>query len=626
MEFAALAEQAERLAAEAADIETTIRVANLLAAAGSSTAAGGDDTDDLATVTRFLLGRVFPAHDARTLDIGPALCREAIARAAGPNVTADDVEERLAERGEIGAVASEFEFGGQRGLAAFGGGDGSAGGGSVESLTVAEVDDALRGVAATAGDGSESRKLDALFGLFNRCSSAESKLLARLVLGEMRIGVGEGTVRDAVAEAFLAGDGDAPGESGDGNGDRAGGDADDPALRASDEAVAAVAGALQVTNDYGHVATLARDGGLDGLRDEGLAVGRPVQAMLAQAGTATDALDAFGEVAVETKFDGARVQVHYVPANDDGAGDDASAAAGLGPRLYSRNMDDVTDALPEIAECIEDRVSVPVILDGEVVAVDEEGDPLPFQEVLRRFRRKHDVDRMRDEVTLRLDAFDCLHADGEDLLDEPLRVRHDRLVEVLPDAAAVLELASDADDIAAAEEAALDAGHEGVMLKNPEATYTPGDRGRDWLKRKPDVETLDAVVVGAEWGEGRRAELFGTFLLGVRSGGEGTGANTNEAEGGEFAAIGKVATGLTDEELADLTTRLEPHVVSETGTEITLRPEVVIEVGYEEIQTSPTYSSGYALRFPRFVAVREDKSVGDADSVARIARLADDAG
>ena len=618
MEFAAFAARAEELAAEPGDIGTTLAVADLLAAAGSGENASGasdatvpTDGDDLATVTRFLLGRVFPAHDTRTLDIGPALCREAIARAAGPNVTAADVEDRLASAGEIGAVAAGFDFGGQRGLAAFGRGR--------DALTVAELDAALRELAAASGDGSESRKLDALFGLFNRCEPAEAKFLARLVLGEMRIGVGEGTVRDAVAEAFLAGSAAEP--EADEATDSSEGDDEEATLRAGDEAVAAVERALQVTNDYGRVATLARDEGLAGLRAEGLEVGRPVQAMLAQAGTAIDAVESFGEVAVETKFDGARVQVHYLPGGGGDESDSESDGEGLGPELYSRNMDDVTDALPEIVERVAARVDVPVILDGEVVAVDDDGDPLPFQEVLRRFRRKHDIDRMRDEVSLRLHAFDCLHADGADLLDEPLRARHERLVDVLPDAAATPEFATDVDAIEAAEAAALDGGHEGIMLKDPEAAYTPGDRGREWLKRKPDVETLDAVVVGAEWGEGRRADLFGTFLLGVRAGAD---ANENRTDGEEFATIGKVATGLTDEELADLTERLEPNVVSEDGTELSIRPEVVVEVGYEKIQTSPTYSSGYALRFPRFVGVREDKSVADADSLERVARLAGD--
>jgi DNA ligase-1 len=149
------------------------------------------------------------------------------------------------------------------------------------------------------------------------------------------------------------------------------------------------------------------------------------------------------------------------------------------------------------------------------------------------------------------------------------------------------------------------------MLKRPDSTYTPGDRGKDWLKRKPDVETLDCVVTGAEWGEGRRANEFGTFLLSVR-------------DGEEYATVGKVATGITDEQLAELTELLEPHVVEESGQTVSFRPEVVFEVGYEEIQASPTYSSGYALRFPRFVGVREDKSTADADSAERVARLAGD--
>jgi len=647
MEFAAFAERAERLADEPGDIETTLAVAELLVAAGDASgdddAGDGIDADDLSTVVRFLLGSVFPAHDTRTLDVGPAMCREALAKAAGPNVTAADVEDRLAAEGEIGAVAADLDLGGQRGLAAFGG-DSEPGDVGRDALTVRQVDAELRSIAAAAGDGSESRKLDALFGLFNRCGPAEAKLLARLVLGEMRLGVGEGTVRDAVAEAFLTAEGDA---SGDADGEDTG--SEEPALRADSESVSAVERALQVTNDYGRVARLARDEGVAGLREERLEVGRPVQAMLAQAGTATDAVESFGEVAVETKFDGARVQIHYAPGGEPGSGSTADGTAdadgratadaepdGLGPRVYSRNMDDVTAALPEIAEYVESRVDAPVILDGEVVAVDDDGDPLPFQEVLRRFRRKHEVDRMREEVRLRLHAFDCLHADGTDLLDSPLRVRHERLVDALPDAAAGLEVATDAEAIAAAERAALEAGHEGVMLKNPESTYTPGDRGRDWLKRKPDVETLDAVVVGAEWGEGRRAEQFGTFLLGVRdeSGGSGesgaSGASgpadadvtVETASTSGYATVGKVATGVTDAELADLTERLKPHVVREEGTTVAFDPALVVEVGYEEIQSSPTYSAGYALRFPRFVGVREDKSVADADSLERVERLA----
>ncbi len=171
-------------------------------------------------------------------------------------------------------------------------------------------------------------------------------------------------------------------------------------------------------------------------------------------------------------------------------------------------------------------------------------------------------------------------------------------------------LSDDAEEIESLEADALDARHEGIMLKNPDAPYSPGDRGKNWLKRKPDVETLDLVVTGAEWGEGRRANVLGSFELAVR---------TDDG----YATVGNVATGITDEELDDLTERFEPYIRSEDGRDVVLDPAVVFEVGYEEIQASPTYSSGYALRFPRFVTVREDKTAGRRDSLARVERLAE---
>ena len=549
MNFDEFAQRVDAIEAASADTAVRSAVAELLVTAES----------DLGTVVRFLLGRVYPAHDSTTLDIGPRLCYEAIARAAGQNVTADDVEDRLANAGEIGAVAASYDFGGQQGLGAFGGGDRDA-------LSVAEVDARLRELADAEGSGSQDTKLDVLFGLFNRTDPTEARFLARLVLSEMRIGVGEGTIRDSIATAF-------------------------------DVPVEAVERALQVSNDYGLVAEIAREKGVEGLDRVQLEIGRPVQAMLAQTGTVSEALESWERVGVETKYDGARVQVHF----------DGESAT-----LYSRNMEDVTDPLPEIVAFVEDELAAPAIVDGEVVAVDADGNPRPFQDVLRRFRRKHDVAKARENVRLRLHAFDCLHADGEDLLDHPLVDRHDRLETILEASAAISDLwiGDDPEAIADIEREALAAGHEGIMLKDPEWAYTPGKRGKHWLKRKPDVETLDCVVTGAEWGEGRRAQLLGTFELSVRN-------------GDGFETIGKVATGITDEQLEDLTALLEPHIRKETGTDVDLEPAVVFEVGYEEIQSSPTYSSGYALRFPRFLGLREDKDPDDADTLERVERLVD---
>ncbi|WP_255169949.1 ATP-dependent DNA ligase LigA [Natrononativus amylolyticus] len=563
MEFATFAARAGEIDAEDADLEIVDLVSDLLVAAGDAPAG---DRDELEIVSRFVQGRVFPAWEQTTLDIGPSACYEAIARAAGRNVTAADVEDRLAEVGEIGAVAASYEFGGQRGLGAFGAGNG------VDDLTVAEVADTLEAVAAAEGAGSQDRKVDLLFGLFNRCESEEARYLARLVLSEMRIGVGEGTVRDAVADAF--------------------------GVPAED-----VERALQVSNDYGRVARVAREAGLEGLAEMDLEVGRPVQAMLAQAGTVTDALADWETAAVEWKYDGARVQLHHDPTGET--------------RLFSRNMEDVTNALPEIVEFAEETLETTAILDGEVVAVDDGGEPLPFQNVLRRFRRKHDVARAREDVTVRPAFFDCLHADGEDYLERPLTERHDRLEALLADGEtapeaveglSLLWLTDDADEIEAIDADALEAGHEGIMLKDPGSTYSPGRRGKHWRKRKPDVETLDCVVTGAEWGEGRRATYLGTFELSVR---------TDDG----FEPVGKVATGITDERLAELTELLEPHILAQDGQEVDLEPAVVFEVGYEEIQRSPTYSSGFALRFPRFLAVRDDKEPADADSLERVRTL-----
>ena len=658
MKFEAFAERAGVIEQTDADLDVIALTAALFQAAD----------EDLPIVARFVQGRVFPAWQSRTHDIGPSRCYAALARAAEPGVSAETIENRLADLGDVGTVAARLELGGQAGLDAFAA---SADDTEDDGRTVAEVFDEFDAIASASGSGSENRKEDLLFSLFSDSTPEEARYLSRLVLGEMRIGVGQGTVRDAIAEAF-------------------------------DVPEVAVARALQVTNDYGLVAGEARSGGEAALDELGLEVGRPVQAMLAQAGTVTDALEDWESALVETKLDGARVQVHYEataqrdddqPPDDDQLPDDDPAPTDR-VHLFSRNMEDVTEPLPEIVEFVAEHVEPPAILDGEVVAVDEDGDPLPFQEILRRFRRKHDVAAAREDVATELHVFDCLHAprsvhdglgndgvptvngaraqadgadedpddhradgqavldaweaDGDigeesgeshepgadlpaeeaakapaqgvrgvrdpgdgpgvDLLDVPLEARREYL-EAVADAGVVeATVTTDAEAIESLESEALAAGHEGIMLKNPEAAYTPGRRGKDWRKRKPDVETLDLVVTGAEWGEGRRAELLGTYRLSAR---------TDDG----FARVGNVATGITDEELADLHELLEPYVRSSEGQTVDIEPAVVFEVGYEEIQRSPTYDSGYALRFPRFVTVREDLDPDGADSLERVERL-----
>ena len=611
MQFDDFANHVITIEAESADLEITSLVSKLL------TTAGNMDDKTLSTVVRFIKGTVFPAWSSQTLDIGPALLHTTIAQAAGPNVDSADVENRLAEYGEIGAVAASYDLNGQQGLSAFTPS-------TPDSLTVGHVDKTLRAVASASGDGSESRRRNLLFGLFSQASSSEARVLARLILGEMRIGVGTGTVRDAIISGFIEPAADADKKTLESREDaesvppasqpeitnKISGDTSpntsesvqtkksDPDTSSNVDPSAVVERALQVSNDYGMVATIARNQGQAGLIDISLEVGRPIQAMLAQAADGIDVVDTWDAVAIETKFDGARVQIH---------------TDGESVSLYSRNMEDVTDPLPEIVEFISQKVTVPAILDAEVVAVSDDGDPLAFQEVLRRFRRKYDIDAMRESVNLNVYVFDCLHIDDADLLDIPLRERREKLRELFntTDALSPFQLTTDPNVIAQARSKALSNGHEGVMLKDPDSTYNPGSRGQHWLKHKPDVETLDLVVTGAEWGEGRRANVFGTFVVSART----------TADEQQFNSLGKVATGLTDDQLTTLTEQLRPHVRSEDGQTVMIEPAIVVEVGYEEIQRSPTYDSGFALRFPRVVGIRHDKAISDVDSLSRIKHL-----
>ena len=609
MKFEDFAEHVITIEAEPADLEIVSLVSELFIRAGN------ESEETLSTVVRFVKGTVFPAWSSQTLDVGPALLHETIAQAAGPNIDSADVENRLADYGEIGAVVASYDLSGQRGLSAFTTS-------TSDPLTITRVNDTLRAVASASGDGSESRRRDLLFGLFSKASSSEARILARLTLGEMRIGVGTGTVRDAIISGFIQPPTDNDIESAKTHEDAQSApvasqsqtdntdvsisedeqtERSNPDSSANSDSAAVVERALQVSNDYGMVATVARNQGRAGLADISLEVGRPIQAMLAQAADSVDAVDTWDAVAVETKFDGARVQIH---------------TDGESVSLYSRNMENVTDPLPEIVEFISQRVTVPAILDAEVVAVSDDGNPLAFQEVLRRFRRKYDIDAMRDSVSLNVYVFDCLHVDDTDLLDMSLRQRRDKLRGLFEttDALSPFQITTETDVIAQARTQALSNGHEGVMLKDPDSTYNPGSRGQHWLKHKPDVETLDLVVTGAEWGEGRRANVFGTFVVSART----------TADEPQFEPLGKVATGLTDDQLDALTEQLRPHVRSEDGQTVMIEPAIVVEVGYEAIQRSPTYTSGFALRFPRVVGIRHDKAVSDADSLSRVRRLTTD--
>ncbi|PSQ45612.1 DNA ligase [Halobacteriales archaeon SW_7_68_16] len=576
MEYSALVAVYDRLGGTESTNEKRDVLAEVFADAG----------DHLSLLVTLVRGRLGPAYDRVELGVSSSRTLDAIVRTTG--VSEDAVRDRWRETGDLGdAAAWAVEHGGQQTLVS-------------ATLTVERVADDLREIATFAGTGSESRRVDALAGLLADADSEEARYVVRTALGHLRIGVGEGIIRDAVAHAFLDG---------------------------SDGAIRAVERAYQVTTDFRLVAETARDAGRTGLDDLGIEVFRPIQVMLAEtadslpaglASAATDPTDGADDVLCEYKYDGIRVQIHV-------RGDEA--------RLFTRRLADVTEQFPDIVRAVRTGVTADrAILDGELVGYTpdsietDDRTPVAFQRLSRRVKRESEVASMAREVPAVVHLFDCLY-DGESRIDASLVDRRDRLNAVVDPVAprptagrAGLERARSAwaspDDPAPAERlyrAAIDGGHEGLMLKRPDATYQPGRRVGRLLKLKPTMEPLDLVVTRAMYSEGRRSGELGRLYLG-----------SYDRDADTFREVGRLSTGYTDEELAALTDRLEPLIVERDGRAVDLRPEVVVAVEYEEIQTSPEYESGYALRFPRFRSVRTDLDATDADTVDRVEALYED--
>ncbi len=318
--------------------------------------------------------------------------------------------------------------------------------------------------------------------------------------------------------------------------------------------------------------------------------------MLAQpAADLPDALERLGEAMLEWKLDGARVQVHR-------SGDEV--------RVFTRNLHEVTAAVPEIVETVRSLRVSSLVLDGEAIALREDGAPQPFQVSMRRFTRRLDVDRMRRELPLSGFFFDCLHLDGDDLLSAAAADRVAALDKVLPAAMRVPRLRTAEGAAASAFLAeALRLGHEGVMAKDPEAAYEAGRRGSGWLKVKP-AQTLDLVVLAAEWGHGRRRAWLSNLHLGAR-----------DPEHGGFVMLGKTFKGLDDATLAWQTERLRELAIGDEGFVVHVRPELVAEIAFSDLQESPRYPGGLALRFARLRRYRTDKTAADADTIATVRAL-----
>jgi DNA ligase-1 len=428
------------------------------------------------------------------------------------------------------------------------------------SLTVAEVDAALTELAGTSGTGSQARRAALLAALMDRATAAEQDFLLRLLTGELRQGALEGLMLDAVARACGT------------EGER-------------------VRRAFMFSGSLPDTAAAALLGGVAALDGFGLELGRPLRPMLASPADSLDAgLEELGPgVRVEYKLDGARVQVHR----------DGDAV-----HVFTRTLREITDSVPELVELVRSLPCRSVVLDGETLALADDGRPRPFQETMSRFGATSERD-----LLLHPYFFDCLHLDGEDLLDVSLTERVKALSRVAREHVISGLVEPSSEQAAAFLTDALAAGHEGVMVKRLDAPYAAGRRGRTWLKVKP-VHTLDLVVLAAEWGHGRRSGMLSNLHLGAR-----------DPDGGPPVMVGKTFKGLTDELLAWQTSTFPQYESRRTDWTVYLRPELVVEIALDGVQISPRYPGGVALRFARVVRYRPDKTAGEADTIDAVRAL-----
>jgi len=432
-------------------------------------------------------------------------------------------------------------------------------------LTLAEIDAAFDRIARTSGAGSATDRTRQMSQLLARATQDEQDFLLRAVLGELRQGAVEGLMVEAVAQA-------------------------------AGVSIEEIRRARMVCGDLAAVAAVALREGRQGLAQMAIQLFRPLKPMLAQtAGDTGEALARLGRSAFEYKLDGARIQIHK---------------QGRDVRIFTRYLNDVTAAVPEIVEAVRGLAVGALILDGEALACDPDGRPQPFQVTMRRFGRKLDVERMRESIPLYPFFFDCLYIENSAILDRPGAERVAALAGAVPQPLIVpRRVTGEKIEAEAFLQAALAAGHEGVMAKSLDAPYEAGARGGTWLKIKPAV-TLDLVVLAAEWGHGRRSSWLSNLHLGAR-----------DTTTGMFVMLGKTFKGMTDEMLAWQTAELRKLAIAGDAYTVYVEPKLVVEIAFNDIQASPHYPGGLALRFARVKRYRPDKKAEEADTIDTVRAL-----
>lgn len=548
-EFRALADLCEKLEATKKRLQMTDLVADFLKRLSD---------DEVEPATSMILGRSFPKWDQRVLEVSWATLSEIIKRLT--NVDWKDFRDAFNQTGDIGgATRIVFEKVGkiQKQSTLF-----------EKPLTILEVRHSLETIAETTGYGSREKKERLLETLLSAANPLETKYIVKILIGEMRTGFYEGMMEQSVAKAF-------------------------------DIPLDVVQRASMLTGDTAEVAALAKAKGKDGVLNLQFQVFRPIKPMMAQmAADVNEALKEHGgKTALEYKLDGARIQIHK---------------SGGDVKVFSRRLTDVTNSLPEVVQLVYEQVKArEAILEGEVIAIGEDGTPMLFQHLMRRFRRVHDIEEMTKQIPVKLCLFDLLYADGQSLIDEPYVERRRKLKEISGSIQLTKQMVTS--NLQEAENflnEALKEGHEGLVAKKLDSLYTPGIRGKRWFKIKKILEPLDLVIVAAEYGYGRRRGWLSDYYLAAR-----------DAETGELLKVGKTFKGLTDEEIIDMTQRLKELAVKEEHGRVVVVPKIVVEVAYNEIQKSPTYKCGMALRFARITRIRDDKSSEEIDTIKRVREI-----
>jgi DNA ligase 1 len=509
---------------------------------------------DLARATRYFAGHQFAQADSRTTNVGGSIISTALSEATG--FRPEDLSPRYVRLGDPGDLAEEII---KEALPS-----------NAPTITLVETESLITRLSETRGIRNKTALLTAIL---KRATPLEGKYLVKLLAGDLRIGLREGLVEDAIARAFS-------------------------------QSLADVANANMLLGDIGETAVRARSGDL---HDVSMRLFHPIKFMLAT--PAADLSDIARtmpqEFVVEDKFDGIRAQAHV---------QDGRVA------IYSRTMDEITHRFPELIEPLR-KLSTDVVIDGEIVPANDTA-ILPFSELQKRLGRKNVGTQLLIAVPVILVAYDLLYASGKVLIDEPLKVRRQTLRELIPESGPVrmsegkvfseVALLDDEFDAARAR------GNEGLMVKSPDSFYKPGRRGRDWLKVKRAIATLDVVVTAVEVGHGKRRNLLSDYTFAVRR---------SEADE-ELLNVGKAYSGLTDKELTELTEWFKEHTLQQFahGRVRLVEPRIVIEVTFDRVQPSKRHKSGFALRFPRILRLRPDKAVTEIDTLETVSKLVDLAG